>query len=115
MVNVLIHGIHGYSPRRELASLLDMNRKEREECVIRLYKEGRTVRQIAELVHMSSHDIGTIINTDIVRDLRKSGQLIEVHVKNKKLKCIVDDDFDCMHVGFALALPELRMALKNMR
>jgi hypothetical protein len=24
------------------------------------------------------------------------------------------DDFDCIHVGFALALPEVRMALKNM-
>jgi hypothetical protein len=49
----------------------------------------------------------------IVRDLRKAGQLIEVHIKNKKLKCIADDDFDCIHVGFALALPEVRMALKN--
>jgi hypothetical protein len=27
-----------------------MNREEREEYVIELYKEGRTVRQIAELV-----------------------------------------------------------------
>jgi hypothetical protein len=39
-----------------------MNREEREEYVIRLYKEGRTVRQIAELVHMSFRNIGVIIN-----------------------------------------------------
>jgi hypothetical protein len=43
-----------------------------------------------------------------------AGQLIEVHIKNKKLKCIADDDFDCIHVGFALAIPEVRMALKSM-
>jgi len=57
--------------------------------------------------------IGFEDNTLIVRDVRKAGQLIEVHIKNKKLKCIADDDFDCIHVGFALALPEVRMALKN--
>jgi transposase len=39
-----------------------MNREEREEYVIRLYKEGRTVRQIAELVHMSFSNIGAITN-----------------------------------------------------
>ena len=39
-----------------------MNREEREEYVIRLYKEGRTVRQIAELVHMSFRNIGAITN-----------------------------------------------------
>jgi hypothetical protein len=45
--------------------------------------------------------IGFEDNTLIIRDLRKAGQLIEVHIKNKKLKCIADDDFDCIHVGFA--------------
>ena len=37
-----------------------MTIEEREEYVIRLYKEGRTVRLIAELVHMSFRDIGTV-------------------------------------------------------
>jgi DNA-binding NarL/FixJ family response regulator len=45
-----------------LASLLDMNLEKREEYVIHLYKEGRTIRQIAELVHMSFRDIGAITN-----------------------------------------------------
>jgi hypothetical protein len=39
-----------------------MNREEREEYVIQLWKAGRTVRQIAELVHMSFRDIGAITN-----------------------------------------------------
>jgi DNA-binding NarL/FixJ family response regulator len=39
-----------------------MNREEREEYVVRLYKEGRTVREIAELVHMSFRNIGAAIS-----------------------------------------------------
>ena len=45
-----------------MSSLLDMNREEKAEYVIRLYKEGKTVREIAEQVHMSFRNIGTITN-----------------------------------------------------
>ncbi|MGC2574378.1 MAG: hypothetical protein WA364_22920 [Candidatus Nitrosopolaris sp.] len=38
-----------------------MNREEKERYVIQLYKEGKTVRKIAELTHMSFRDIGAII------------------------------------------------------
>src|SRR5215831_7013596 len=38
-----------------------MNRAEKEQYVIQLYKEGKTVREIAELVRMSFRDIGAII------------------------------------------------------
>jgi len=37
-----------------------MNRVEKEEYVIRLYKEGRSVREIAEVMHMSFRDIAII-------------------------------------------------------
>jgi hypothetical protein len=37
-----------------------MNREEKERYVIQLYKEGKTVREIAELTHMSFRDIGAI-------------------------------------------------------
>jgi hypothetical protein len=72
--------------------------------------ERRNILKEAQFISV----IGFEDNTLIIRDLRKAGQLIEVQIKNKKLKCIADDDFDCIHVGFALALPEVRMALKNM-
>jgi hypothetical protein len=72
--------------------------------------ERRNILKEAQFISV----IGFEDNTLIVRDLRKSGRLIEVHIKNKKLKCVADDDFDCIHVGFALALPEVRMALKSM-
>ena len=71
--------------------------------------ERRNILKEAQFISV----IGFEDNILIVRDLRKAGQLIELHIKNKKLKCIADDDFDCKHVGLALALPEVRMALKS--
>jgi hypothetical protein len=43
-----------------LASLLDMNREEKEKYVIQLYKDNRSTREIAKLTHMSFRDIVTI-------------------------------------------------------
>ena len=39
-----------------------MNRVEKEEYVIRVYKEDRSTREIAKLIHMSFRDIRAIIN-----------------------------------------------------
>ena len=44
----------------KLASLQEMNRLEKEEYVIRLYKENKSTREIAKLTHMSFRDIGAI-------------------------------------------------------
>jgi|GEM_PF-5953879 len=38
-----------------------MNREEKEQYVIQLYKENRSTREIVGLVHMSFQDIGTIL------------------------------------------------------
>ncbi|HEX7818706.1 MAG TPA: hypothetical protein VF419_04960 [Nitrososphaeraceae archaeon] len=38
-----------------------LNKQEKEKLVIRLYKEGKTIRQIAHEVHISFTDIGKII------------------------------------------------------
>jgi hypothetical protein len=43
-----------------MASLPDMSRAEKEEYVIQLYKENKSTREIAGLVHMSFRDIGAI-------------------------------------------------------
>jgi hypothetical protein len=37
-----------------------LNREEKEQYVIQLYKEGRSVREIAKQMHMSFRDIGAI-------------------------------------------------------
>lgn len=53
-------------------------------------------------------------NTVLLRDARKGDRIFEVIVKpDKKLRCVQDKDYDCVHVGFALALPEVRKALSD--
>ena len=49
----------------------------------------------------------------IVKDIRKDGRLIEVQIRNKGLKCLYDNNSECIHVGFALALPEVRKVLNK--
>ena len=38
-----------------------LNKKEKEELVVKLHQENKTIRQIAEIVHISFKDIGAII------------------------------------------------------
>ena len=40
---------------------MSLNKKEKEELVVKLHQENKTIRQIAEIVHMGFKDIGTII------------------------------------------------------
>jgi hypothetical protein len=54
-----------------------------------------------------------LISLISLKYLRKNNRLIEVQIRNKNLKCISDDKFDCIHVGFTLALPEVRKALSK--
>jgi hypothetical protein len=45
-----------------------LNKKEKEQLVIDLHQQGKTVREIAQQVHMSFKDIGTIIRKVDGRD-----------------------------------------------
>ena len=67
-----------------MAWLLDMTRAEKQQFVIRLYKENKSIREIAKLMHMSFRDIGTIINEWKEEAQREKGQLEEKHdIKSK--------------------------------
>jgi transposase len=61
--------------RYNLAWLLDMTRAEKQQFVIRLYKENKSIREIAKLMHMSFRDIGTKINKWKEEEGREKGQL----------------------------------------
>ena len=37
-----------------------LNKREKEELVVKLHQEDKTIRQIAEIVHMSFKDIGAL-------------------------------------------------------
>jgi hypothetical protein len=76
-----------------------------ESAIIEL--ERRQILQQAQLISL----IGFGEDIVILKDAKKQNRLIEVQIRDKRLKCITEDKFDCIHVGFALALPEVRKAL----
>ena len=60
-----------------MASLLDMNREEKEQYVIQLYKENKSTREIAKIMHMSFRNIGAITKKVKLEADRGRGQLEE--------------------------------------
>jgi hypothetical protein len=59
-----------------------LNRKEKEELVIQLYQQGKTMREIAAAVHMSFGDIGAITK----RIIDQNGIDIDAEIKDLKNK-----------------------------
>jgi hypothetical protein len=59
-----------------------MNREEREEYVVQLYKENNSIREIARLVHMSFRDIGVIINKAKFQVERERGYVTDEESKS---------------------------------
>jgi transcriptional regulator len=93
-----------------LASTLDMNRAEKEQYVIRLYKEGRTIREIAEHVHMSFRDIGAVIKKAKLEADGERGSLQEdddIKSKSKSTQAIklLSELKTPIEVAIALDLP----------
>jgi hypothetical protein len=78
-----------------------------ESALIEL--ERRKILRQAQFISL----IGFADDAVILKDVRKDGRLIEVQIRNKYLRCIHDDRSDCIHVGFALALPEVRKVLNR--
>jgi transposase len=57
-----------------------LNKKEKEELVIKLHQENKTISQIAEIVHMSFKDIDTIIRR--IKD-HDNDKYIDTKLRNK--------------------------------
>lgn len=45
------------------------------------------------------------------KDFRDNEKFIEVQIKQNELFCVSDNTSNCIHVGFVLALPEVRKRL----
>ena len=58
-----------------------LNRREKEQLVIELRRQGKTIRQIAAAAHLSFSDIGTIIRRADGHD--KDGDIETKNLKNK--------------------------------
>ena len=55
----------------------NMTRAQKEQYVIELYKQDKTIREIIQRVHMSPRDIGVIIKKVKLQLERERGQLEE--------------------------------------
>ena len=103
---------------RELEQNFDRERKKQpnlsfasfvsELALIEL--ERRNMLREAAFISLAAQPEG---NTILLRDSRKENKIFEVQIRpnNKKLRCLQDKGDNCVHVGFALALPEVRKAL----
>ena len=58
-----------------------LNRRDKEQLVIKLHQEGKTIREIASSAHMSFGDIGKIINRI---DGRDNDDRVEAKINIKK-------------------------------
>ena len=59
-----------------------LNRQDKEHLVIELYRQGKTIRQIASAAHLSFTDIGAIIRKIDGRD-NDDGVEAKIDIKNK--------------------------------
>ncbi len=59
--------------------------------------------------------VGMADNMVILKDFRNEEKLVEVQIKEKKIRCLScgNKGHECIHIGFALALPEVRKAIKQ--
>ena len=89
-----------------MASLLDLTRAEKEEYVIHLWKAGRTVRQITELVHMSFRDIGAIKNNAKLQAERERGYTNDGEAKSPESRAFKMFSEGKSPIEVAIALDE---------
>jgi len=59
--------------------------------------------------------VGITDNMVILKDFRNEEKLVEVQIKEKKIRCLScgNKGHECIHIGFAIALPEIRKALRE--
>ena len=63
-----------------------LKRQQKEEIVIRLAEEGKSIRYIAEAAHVSLKDIGTIIRRHIGEDEKSACQDKGLSINSRAFK-----------------------------
>jgi hypothetical protein len=58
--------------------------------------------------------VGLQDNSIMIKD-NKIGRIAEVQVRGKDLVCMLDDRKDCVHVGFAYAIPDVYRVISERR
>jgi transposase len=83
-----------------------MNREEREEYVVQLYKENNSIREIAKIMHMSFRDIGVIINKAKLQAERERGYVRDEEPKSPESRALKLFSEGKSPVEVAIALDE---------
>jgi hypothetical protein len=78
-----------------------------ESAILEL--ERRSILKEAQFISV----VGIDDNVLTLKDHRRKHRFIEVFFRNNRPWCSVDNELDCIHVGFALALPEVRKRLSR--
>jgi transposase len=73
-----------------MSIFVPLNRHQKKALVIELYKQGKTIRQIAEIVHMAFKDIADIINEytgedkQVGKEKSKDARAFELFLQGKQ-------------------------------
>jgi len=65
-----------------------LNRRDKEQLVIKLHQEGKTIREIASAAHMSFTDIGAIIRKIDGGDNADSVEIKDIKNKSRETKAL---------------------------
>jgi hypothetical protein len=73
--------------------------------------ERRNMLREAAFISLAAEPSDNLI---LLRDARKDNRIYEVQMRpDKKLRCVQDKTFNCVHVGFCYALPQVRKVLSS--
>ena len=81
----------------------NLNRFQKEKKVIELYKEGKTIREISQVVHMAFRDIGKVIKKYVEESDENKKQQKQISIKaltlfnegQKPIEVAISLELDC--------------------
>ena len=86
-----------------------LTREEKERLVLDLYNEGKSTREIAQIVHMSFRDIGAFIDKKEKEEEAKQGQARQIFASTQAYK-LFSEGKSPVQVAIALNIREPEVA-----
>ena len=91
----------------------NMTRDQKEQYILELYQQGKTIREIAKLTHTSFRDIGIVVDNHKTKteeeNRQPSDDVIEPRSKESKAFKLFSEDKSPVEVAIALDLPADRV------
>lgn len=96
-----------YQSEKEKRPTLSFSAFVAESALMEL--ERKNILREAQFISFVGENEGLIT----LKDFRQGGKFIEVQIRDRKPYCLTDESAECIHVGFSLALPEVRRKLER--